>query len=84
MPPEMRDDTAFMDRIHAFLPGWDVPKINKELVTNHFGLVSDFLSECWSQLRNQSRVSELQNRVFLAVPCLAAIRMRSTRQSAAC
>lgn len=64
MPPEMRDDTAFMDRIHAFLPGWDVPKINKDLVTNHFGLVSDFLSECWSQLRNQSRVSVLQNRVF--------------------
>jgi ATP-dependent Lon protease len=64
MPPEMRDDTAFMDRIHAFLPGWDVPKINKDLVTNHFGLVSDFLSECWSQLRNQSRVSALQNRVF--------------------
>ena len=64
LPPEMRDDTAFMDRIHAFLPGWDVPKINKELVTNHFGLVSDFLSECWTQLRNQSRVSQLQNRVF--------------------
>jgi len=64
MPPEMKDDTAFMDRIHAFLPGWDVPKISKELLTNHFGLVSDFLSECWSQLRNQSRVSTLQNRVF--------------------
>lgn len=64
MPPEMKDDTAFMDRIHAFLPGWDVPKISKELLTNHFGLVSDFLSECWSHLRNQSRVSVLQNRVF--------------------
>jgi ATP-dependent Lon protease len=64
LPPEMQDDTAFMDRIHAFLPGWDVPKISKELLTNHFGLVSDFLSECWSQLRNQSRVSVLQNRVF--------------------
>lgn len=64
MPPEMRDDTAFMDRIHAFLPGWDVPKIHKEILTNHFGLVSDFLSECWSQLRNQSRISQLQNRVF--------------------
>jgi len=64
MPPEIKDDTAFMDRIHAFLPGWDVPKISKELLTNHFGLVSDFLSECWSQLRNQSRVSVLQNRVF--------------------
>jgi len=65
MPQEMRNDTAFMDRIHAYLPGWDVPKINKEFLTDHFGLVSDFLSECWSQLRNQSRVSSLQNRVFL-------------------
>ncbi|MDD2942052.1 MAG: BREX system Lon protease-like protein BrxL [bacterium] len=64
MPPEMKDDTAFMDRIHAFLPGWDVPKISKELLTNHFGLVSDFLSECWSQLRRQSRISILQNHVF--------------------
>lgn len=64
LPPEMRDDTAFMDRIHAFLPGWDVPKISKELLTGHFGLVSDFLSECWSHLRHQSRLSMLQNRVF--------------------
>ncbi|SDW36877.1 BREX system Lon protease-like protein BrxL [Nitrosomonas communis] len=64
MPPEMKDDTAFMDRIHAFLPGWDIPKISKALLTNHFGLVSDFLSECWNQLRNQSRVGLLQNRVF--------------------
>lgn len=64
MPVELRNDTAFMDRIHAFLPGWDVPKISKELVTDHFGLVSDFLSECWSQLRNQSRVAVLQNHVF--------------------
>jgi ATP-dependent Lon protease len=63
MPPEMRDDTAFMDRIHAFLPGWDVPKINKDLLTSHFGLVSDFLSECWSQLRSDSRVAQLQGRV---------------------
>lgn len=64
MPPEMRDDTAYMDRIHAFLPGWDVPKISKDLLTDHFGLVSDFLSECWSQLRQQSRVAQLQSRGF--------------------
>lgn len=63
LPPEMRDDTAFMDRIHAYLPGWDVPKVNKGMLTDHFGLVSDFLSECWSQLRRQSRISVLQNRV---------------------
>lgn len=64
LPPEMRNDTAFMDRIHAYLPGWDVPKISKALLTDHFGLVSDFLSECWGQLRAQSRVSTLQNRVY--------------------
>lgn len=56
LPPEMRDDTAFMDRIHAYLPGWDVPKINNELLTDHFGMVSDFWSECMSQLRGQSRI----------------------------
>ncbi|MCR9115475.1 MAG: BREX system Lon protease-like protein BrxL [bacterium] len=63
LPPEMRDDTAFMDRIHAFLPGWDVPKVNKSMLTDHFGLVSDFLSECWTRLRSESRVSVLQNRI---------------------
>jgi len=65
LPPEMRDDTAFMDRIHAYLPGWDVPKVNKEILTDRFGLVSDFLSECLSQLRLQSRINVLQNRVHL-------------------
>ena len=65
MPPEMRDDTAFMDRIHAYLPGWDLPKVRRELLTDHFGLVSDFLSECWNQLRRQSRQSILQGRVHL-------------------
>jgi ATP-dependent Lon protease len=64
MPQEMRDDTAFMDRIHAYLPGWDVPKISKDLLTDHFGLVSDFLSECMSRLRRESRVSVLHNRVL--------------------
>lgn len=64
LPPEMRDDTAFMDRIHCFLPGWDVPKLNPTLFTEHFGLVSDFLSECFTQLRNESRVSQLQGKVF--------------------
>jgi ATP-dependent Lon protease len=34
LPPEMRNDTAFMDRIHAYLPGWDLPKVSRELFTN--------------------------------------------------
>ncbi|HSV91545.1 MAG TPA: BREX system Lon protease-like protein BrxL, partial [Desulfobacterales bacterium] len=63
-PKQMKDDTAFMDRIHAYIPGWDVPKLNKDLFTEHFGLVSDFLAETWSRLRDQSRLTAIQGRVF--------------------
>jgi ATP-dependent Lon protease len=63
MPPEMRDDTAFMDRIHSYIPGWDIPKVNPDQLTNHFGLVSDFLSSCWNHLRVQSRVQKIQGRI---------------------
>jgi ATP-dependent Lon protease len=65
LPPEMRQDTAFMDRIHAYVPGWDIPKMNPELFTGHFGLVSDFISECWSQLRSHTRLSQVRDRVLL-------------------
>ncbi len=63
MPKEMRDDTAFMDRIHAFVPGWDFPKLNKTYFTEHFGLVSDFLAECWTRLRDTSRLSSVLPRI---------------------
>jgi ATP-dependent Lon protease len=63
LPPEMRDDTAFMDRIHAYMPGWDVPKVSREQLTEHFGLVSDFLSSCWNHLRAASRLQKLQGRI---------------------
>ncbi|MBK1698290.1 BREX system Lon protease-like protein BrxL [Rhodovibrio salinarum] len=61
LPPEMRHDTAFMDRIHAYVPGWDFPKLNpSDNLTYHFGLVSDFLSECWSRLRSENRTTDFQ------------------------
>lgn len=66
LPQEMRNDTAFMDRIHAYISGWDFPKLNpNEHLTDHFGLVSDFLSECWTKLRLTSRLSAIQGRVNL-------------------
>jgi ATP-dependent Lon protease len=66
LPAEMRNDTAFMDRLHAFAPGWDFPKVSPtEHLTDHFGLVSDFLSESWSKLRSQSRGNVIQGRVYL-------------------
>ena len=63
MPKEMRNDTAFHDRIHAYLPGWDVPKLDPSYFTEHFGFVSDFLAECWSQLRRTSRLGVTQARL---------------------
>jgi ATP-dependent Lon protease len=65
LPPEMRNDTAFMDRLHAYAPGWDFPKLKTgQHLTDHFGLVSDFLSECWSKLRAGTRVNALQGRIY--------------------
>lgn len=64
LPPEMRYDTAFMDRLHCYVPGWEFPKVNPNAqLTEHFGLVSDFISECWTKLRQSSRLSVLQGRV---------------------
>ena len=63
LPIEMRNDTAFMDRIHGYAPGWDFPKLNPDNLTNHFGLVTDFFSECWNKLRTGSRLPVLQGRV---------------------
>ena len=74
MPKEMRDDTAFMDRIHAFVPGWDFPKLNKTYFTEHFGLVSDFLAECWTRLRDTSRLSTVLPRI----DCGGALSGRDT------
>jgi ATP-dependent Lon protease len=63
LPPEMRNDTAFMDRIHAYAPGWDFPKLKaSDHLTDHFGLVTDYLSECWTKLREGTRISALQGR----------------------
>jgi uncharacterized protein (TIGR02653 family) len=63
LPKEMRDDTAFMDRIHAYLPGWDVPKLDPSFFTEHFGFVSDYLAEVWTQLRRTTRLEAVQGRL---------------------
>jgi ATP-dependent Lon protease len=65
LPSDMRNDTAFMDRVHSYLPGWDAPKVSKELFTEHFGLVVDFMAECWRRLREQSRLPAVTGRYRL-------------------
>jgi hypothetical protein len=64
LPPDMRDDTAFMDRLHAYAPGWEFPKLDpRRDLTDHFGLVSDFLSECFTRLRTTSRAGVMDGRI---------------------
>jgi ATP-dependent Lon protease len=54
--PKAMIDPAFLDRLHYYLPGWEVPKLEQRLFTSHFGLVSDYLAEAFRQLRKQSLV----------------------------
>jgi hypothetical protein len=57
---------AAQQRSCSSLAPWDFPKLNpNEHLTTHFGLVSDFLSECWSRLRDGSRLAAMQNRIHL-------------------
>ena len=52
-PPEMGTDTAFLDRMHCYLPGWEVPKFRPEHFTNDYGFLTDYLAEFIRELRRE-------------------------------
>jgi ATP-dependent Lon protease len=51
MPDVIRDDRAFIDRLHCYLPGWEVPNMRNEFFTDHYGFVIDYLAEALRDLR---------------------------------
>ena len=53
-PREMNTDTAFFDRMHCYLPGWEIPKYRPEFFTNDFGFITDFLAEYLREMRKRS------------------------------
>lgn len=53
-PPEMGTDTAFLDRMHCYLPGWEVPKFRPEHFTDDYGFITDYLAESIRELRKES------------------------------
>ena len=53
MPQDLQD-TAFLDRIHAFLPGWELPKIQPENYAEGYGFITDYLAEIFVRLRRQT------------------------------
>lgn len=52
-PPEMGTDTAFLDRMHCYLPGWEIPKFRPEHFTDDYGFITDYLSEFIRELRKE-------------------------------
>jgi ATP-dependent Lon protease len=54
MPEIIREDMAFLDRLHFYLPGWEVPKMRVEYFTDHYGFVVDYLAEALRELRKHN------------------------------
>ena len=52
-PPEIRTDTAFLDRMHCYVPGWEIPKFRPQHFTNNYGFISDYLAEFVRELRKE-------------------------------
>ena len=52
-PPEMGTDTAFLDRMHCYVPGWEIPKFRPEHFTNDYGFITDYLAEFIRELRKE-------------------------------
>ena len=52
-PPEMGTDTAFLDRLHCYIPGWEIPKFRPEHFTNDYGIITDYLAEFIRELRKE-------------------------------
>src|SRR5437868_1514079 len=63
MPEVIREDMAFLDRIHFYIPGWEIPKMKVDFFTNHYGFVVDYLAEALRELRKHT-FTEVLDRNF--------------------
>jgi ATP-dependent Lon protease len=54
MPEVIREDMAFLDRLHFYIPGWEIPKMRVEYFTDHYGFVVDYLAEALRELRKHN------------------------------
>jgi ATP-dependent Lon protease len=80
MPEVIREDMAFFDRIHFYLPGWEIPKMRVEFFTTHYGFVVDYLAEALRELRKHN-YTELLDRYFSLESHLNACDMKAVRKT---
>jgi len=80
--PNAMIDAAFLDRLHAYLPGWEVPKMEQRFFTNHYGFVSDYLAEAFRELRRLN-YSDAFGREFDTGPHLNARDEKAVKRTVA-
>lgn len=80
MPDVIREDMAFLDRIHYYLPGWEVPKMKVQFFTDHYGFVVDYLAEALRELRKHN-YTEIIDRFFALGSHLNARDVKAVRKT---
>ena len=80
MPDVIREDMAFFDRIHFYLPGWEIPKMRVEFFTEHYGFVVDYLAEALRELRKHN-YTEILDRNFSLGSHLNARDVKAVRKT---
>jgi ATP-dependent Lon protease len=81
LPDVIREDWAFLDRLHFYLPGWEVPKMRTEFFTDHYGFVVDYLAEALRELRRQNYTEMLDHHFSLGAH-LNARDVKAVRKTA--
>jgi ATP-dependent Lon protease len=80
MPDVIREDMAFLDRVHYYIPGWEVPKMQVQFFTDHYGFVVDYLAEALRELRKHS-FTEIVDRFFSLGSHLNARDVKAVRKT---
>ena len=80
MPDVIREDMAFLDRVHFYLPGWEVPKMRVEFFTDHYGFIVDYLAEALRELRKHN-FTEIIDRHFSLGSHLNARDVKAVRKT---
>ena len=80
MPDVIREDMAFIDRLHFYIPGWEIPKMRVEFFTEHYGFVVDYLAEALRELRRHN-FTEVVDRHFSFGSHLNARDVKAVRKT---
>jgi len=80
LPEIIREDMAFLDRLHFYIPGWEIPKMRVEFFTDHYGFVVDYLAEALRELRRHN-FTEKMDHYFSLGSHLNARDVKAVRKS---